>query len=111
MIRELRFGSQHVVFEEPDLVTIELHGYVGDEYAELMAVALHNFAMMFAPEIVVFTGSFAEAAPLFLPATRGRLEKLLARRRTGTDLVPKLVVSKLSNQAGLIGGAYVALHA
>lgn len=36
MIRELRFGSQHVVFEEPDLVTIELHGYVGDEYAELM---------------------------------------------------------------------------
>jgi glucokinase len=82
-----------------------------EEYAELMAVALHNYAMMFAPEVVVFTGSFADASELFLPSTREHLEKLLARRRKGADLVPKLVVSKLANQAGLIGGAYVAFHA
>ena len=36
MSRQLRFGSQRLVFEEPDLVTIELRGYVGDEYVALM---------------------------------------------------------------------------
>jgi glucokinase len=81
-----------------------------EEYAELMAVAIHNYAVIYAPEIVVFTGSFAEAADLFLPATREHLKKLLARRRIGIDLLPVLKVSKLKNNAGLIGGAWVAFH-
>lgn len=80
-----------------------------DEYAFLMAVAIHNYAVIYAPEIVVFTGSFAEAADLFLPSTREHLKKLLARRRVGIDMLPKLKVSSLSNQAGLIGAARVAL--
>jgi glucokinase len=82
-----------------------------EEYAEILAVALHNYAMMFAPEVVVFTGSFAEAADLFLDSTKRQLEHLLVRRRTGVDMLPRLVISKLQNQAGLVGGAYVALHA
>jgi glucokinase len=81
-----------------------------EEYAELMAVAIHNYAVIYAPEIVIFTGSFAEAADLFLPSTRRHLKKLLARRRVGIDLYPILKVSKLKNNAGLIGGAWVALH-
>jgi glucokinase len=81
-----------------------------EEYAHLMAVAIHNYVVLYCPEIVVFTGSFAESAPLFIEETRRHLERLLVRRRVGTDLMPKLAVSSLHNQAGLVGGAYVALH-
>lgn len=81
-----------------------------EEYAHLMAIAIHNYVVLYCPEIVVFTGSFAESAPLFMDQTRRHLEQLLARRRVGTDLLPKLAVSSLDNQAGIIGGAYVAFH-
>jgi predicted NBD/HSP70 family sugar kinase len=75
-----------------------------------MAIAIYNFATIYAPEIVVFTGSFAATADLFLKSTREHLEKFLTRRREGVDLMPELAVSSLDNKAGLIGGAYVALH-
>jgi glucokinase len=81
-----------------------------DEYATLMAVAIHNYVVLYCPEIVIFTGSFAAASDLFLDATRKRVEKLLERRRVGVDLVPKLAISSLDNQAGIIGAAYVAFH-
>lgn len=81
-----------------------------DEYAELMAVAMHNYVTIYAPEVIVLTGSFAQASDLFLASTRTHLKKLLARRRSGVDLMPKLALSKLDNRAGLIGGAWVALR-
>lgn len=81
-----------------------------DEYAYFMAIAIHNYVVLYCPEIVVFTGSFAESAPFFIPQTRQHLERLLARRRVGTDLMPKLAVSSLENQAGIVGGAYVAFN-
>lgn len=80
------------------------------EYAELMAIAIHNYVVLYCPEIVVFTGSFAAASDLFLTETRRHLERMLARRRAGVDLLPELAVSALDNQAGLIGGAYVAMR-
>jgi predicted NBD/HSP70 family sugar kinase len=80
------------------------------EYAELLAVAIHNYVVLYAPERVILAGSFAEAADLFLPAARSRLKVLLARRRKGIDLLPKLLVSPLKNRSGLIGGAWIALR-
>jgi glucokinase len=80
-----------------------------EEYARVMAIAIHNYVVLFAPEIVVFTGSFADAADLFIKQTQIHLNRLLERRRVGVDLMPKLAVSGLDNQAGLIGAAYVAL--
>ncbi len=82
-----------------------------DEYAENLAIALHNYVVIFCPEIVVFTGSFAAAHDLFLEKTSKKLGKLLSRRNRVMNLQPKLAVSKLENQAGLLGGAYVALKA
>jgi glucokinase len=81
-----------------------------EEYAELMAIAIHNYCVIYCPELIVFTGSFAATAPLFLPQVREHLKKLLKRRRKGIDLLPKLVVSSLENRAGLLGGAYIALN-
>lgn len=107
-------------FANPDLMAVDIAELARkrdpralaafEEYAELMAVAIHNYVTIFCPELIVFTGSFAEAADLFIDSTRRHLEKLLARRRDGVDLMPKLEVSSLNNKAGLIGGAYVALH-
>lgn len=80
------------------------------EYSRLMAISLHNFAVLYAPDTVVFTGSFAACADLFLKDTHRQLKTLLVRKRVGVDLLPQLKISTLSNRAGLIGGAYVALH-
>lgn len=80
-----------------------------DDYAIHMATALHNYAVIYAPEIVILTGSFANASDLFLAQTEHELEKLLRRRRNGYDFLPRIKTSELDNQAGLIGGAYVAL--
>ena len=81
-----------------------------EEYALRMATAIQNYVVLYCPEIIVFAGSFAEAAPLFMDQTVHHLERMLARRRVGVDLMPKLAVSALDNQAGIIGGAYVAFH-
>jgi glucokinase len=79
-----------------------------EEYAELMATALYNYVRIYAPEVVVFTGSFAAAHDLFLERTRTILAARLERARI-PQFMPKLTLSKLDNNAGLIGGAYVAL--
>jgi glucokinase len=80
-----------------------------EEYATYLAIALHNYAVIYAPEVVALSGSFADASDLFIDSATEHLEKLLARRRIGFDLMPKIKVSKLKNQAGLVGGGYIAL--
>lgn len=81
-----------------------------EEYSELLAVALHNYIVLFYPQVVVFTGSFAAAHDLFLKNAEKKLAKMLTRRNKVMNLMPKLLISKLENQAGLLGGAYVALR-
>lgn len=80
------------------------------EYSQALAAALSAFVVLYCPEVIVLTGSFAEASDLFLEPARKLLEQRLSRRRAGVDLMPKLARSPLDNHAGLIGGAWVALH-
>ncbi len=80
------------------------------DYAEILAAVLHNFALLFAPEIVILGGSFAQSADVFLDRTRKRLEERLQPFRNGVDLLPKIAVSQLRNQAGVIGGAAIAFQ-
>ena len=79
-----------------------------EEYGRILALAIHNYTVVFAPEIVILTGSFAEASDLFLNTARQHLQLLLVRRRKGVDLLPKIVISNLHNDAGVLGGARVA---
>lgn len=79
-----------------------------DEYAEMLAIALHNYIVIYCPEVIIFTGSFAAASDLFLKNTEKRLKILLKRRNEVMDLMPKLCISSLENQAGMLGGAFVA---
>jgi glucokinase len=78
--------------------------------ADLMAVAIHNYSVVFCPEVIVLTGSFAAASDLFLPRVQRETARLLKRRREGIDLLPDIRISSLDNHAGLLGGAWVAFH-
>lgn len=80
------------------------------EYSYYFAIAVYNYVMLFAPEVIILTGSFAAASQLFLKDSQTELKKLLARRRKGVDLLPKIIISRLHNQASLIGGALTALR-
>lgn len=79
------------------------------QYAEIMAHVLCSFVVLYAPQIVVFSGSFAASSDLFLKQTDLRLQELLARRNKTVDMQPKLKISSLHNQSGLLGAAYLAL--
>ena len=86
------------------------HQALFEDYAHWLSVMIHNVVTIYAPELVVLTGGFAETHPLFLKSTQKRLVKLLKSRRIGIDLMPEIRVSSLQNRAGLIGGALVALR-
>ena len=80
-----------------------------DKYGEILAHFVYNYVILYAPETVVFSGSFAKAADLFMPATERTLEQLLERQNQVFKMTPKLKLSTLKNQAGMLGAAYSAL--
>jgi glucokinase len=101
--------------EAREIADLARRGHVGarhafHEMAELLAVAIHNYVVVFCPEVIVLTGSFAAASDVFLPHAKKRTAQLLKRRREGIDLLPEIRLSALDNRAGLLGGAWIALH-
>jgi glucokinase len=80
------------------------------EYSQLLAAYLNNMVVLFYPEKVILTGSFANAHENFLPNAEKILHSLLHRRLKTLPIQPKIKISKLGNSAGLLGAAYIALH-
>ncbi len=80
------------------------------EYGRYLAMAIRSLAVTFAPEVVVLSGGFSHAHALFLPETNKVLPGLLERYREGIDLLPKVKVSRLQDDAGILGAAYLAVH-
>ncbi|MGZ3706813.1 MAG: ROK family protein [Bdellovibrionota bacterium] len=80
------------------------------EYSELLADYLQNLVVLYYPERVILTGSFAEAHPHFLSAARARLRELISRRLRTLPLEPEVRLSKLDRNAGVLGAAFVAMH-
>ena len=79
------------------------------EYSEIMAQAITNYVVLFAPEKIIFAGGFSQAGPQFLPKTQERIKELLKRRRVGEDLLPQLIISSLKDEMVLLGAARIAL--
>ncbi|MCC7403504.1 MAG: ROK family protein [Bdellovibrionales bacterium] len=79
-------------------------------YADYFAAMVTILVVQFSPERIVIAGGFSEAKDLFLTQALEKLKTLLSRRRQGVDLFPQIEVSSLGAQAGVLGGAYVALH-
>jgi len=80
------------------------------EYSELMAAAIRSYAVLYTPELILFAGGFAKASDLFMEQTHKHLKHLLATRREGMDLLPKLEVSDFCDEIGLLGAAFVAFN-
>lgn len=80
------------------------------EYGRHLAQAARTLCVMFAPEVVVISGGFSHASALFMEETQALLPQLMERYREGIDLLPKIKVSKLQDDAGILGAAYVAIH-
>ena len=78
------------------------------EYGRTLAQAIRTLCLFFAPETVVLSGGFSQASHLFLPETQAQLPELLQRYRAGIDLLPKVKISKLQTDAGILGAAYLA---
>lgn len=82
-----------------------------ENYAELMALAIHHLCLIYSPEHVVFSGSFSAALPFFKDKTIQHLEVLLKDRREGLDYLPTLERSQIPDDAGLLGAAKMAFLA
>lgn len=78
------------------------------EYGRQLAQAVRTLSVLFAPEIVVISGGFSHASNLFLHETEKVLPGLMERYRDGIDMLPKIKVSKLQDDAGILGAAYLA---
>jgi len=85
-----------------------LNGFT--HYSELMALAINSLAIIYSPEVIVFSGSFSEAFPFFADNTKLHLEHLLKQRRKSVDFLPTLKLSKIKDHAGLLGVARMAFH-
>jgi len=80
-------------------------------YGRRLAHAIRGMCLLFAPEVVVLAGGFSHASSLYLPEAQRLLPELMRRYRVGVDLVPKVEVSRLGDDAGVIGAARTALLA
>lgn len=78
------------------------------EYGRTLAMGIRTLCLFFAPQVVVLSGGFSQASHLFLPETEAYLPQLLERYRAGIDLLPKVRISKLQTDAGILGAAYLA---
>ncbi len=78
------------------------------EYGRHLGHAIRTLCVLFAPEVVVLSGGFSHASNLFLKETNSYLPTLMERYREGIDLLPKVKISKLQSDAGIMGAAYIA---
>lgn len=79
-------------------------------YGHILANVIHNFVVMFASDVVILSGSFANSSDLFLPSTQNHLKALLKHKNEGIDMMPKIRKSKLNNHAGLLGAAALVFN-
>lgn len=80
-----------------------------EDYSFKMAQAIATYVVLYAPELIVFAGGFSASFEFFAPSVNQHLLKILARRRVGKDLLPKLVLADDYVHMVLLGAAAVAL--
>lgn len=80
------------------------------EYAILLSQYICSLIVVSYPKQIIFSGSFTEASPFFLESSIESVEKEMQRQQKSLKIIPKIRISKLKNQSGLLGAAYMALH-
>ena len=79
--------------------SLELEGII-DEYIENLCIGIANLVNIFEPEIISIGGSFAYYEQTLLKKLISRLEK---EEIFNKNNMPKIVLAKLKNDAGIIG--------
>lgn len=82
-----------------------------EEYGDMLGDFIYNLSMHYYTKKVILTGSFADAHGHFLARAEARLSKSLERRLKTLPILPQIRVSRLGNRAGVLGAAYIAMHA
>lgn len=83
--------------EKPD----EMNKIV-DEYIEYLSIGLINLINIFEPDAICIGGSFVHYEEIFMKKLEQRLKEKLRDRE-----IPKLLLSKYGNDAGIIGASMI----
>ncbi len=75
-----------------------------DEYIDNLCIGIANLTNIFEPEIISIGGSFAFYEKVLLKKLEERLKK---EKLFNKENMPKLVVAKLKNDAGMIGAVLI----
>lgn len=81
-----------------------------DDYASLLAQFICSLIVITYPKDIILAGSFSAAHPLFLPKTIALVKEAMKRQQASHQIVPNIRISRLENQSGILGAAYMALH-
>ncbi len=76
-----------------------------DEYSFYLARLVHNLAVPYFPQAIFLSGGLASESDIFLPRAKILAKKLLDCR---PGFYPEIKVSKLGEDSGVLGGAYLA---
>lgn len=79
---------------------IEEMNQIIEEYTDYLAIGIGNLIHIFEPDAICFGGSFVHYERLFMK----KIEKKLKARFPGRE-IPKLLLAKYGNDAGIIGAA------
>jgi glucokinase len=81
-----------------------------ERYSQHLAQFLYNDSILFYPDVILLSGSFAKASGFFLEKTQTKLMQLFKRREhSEPGICPKIHLSKIDN-AGLLGAASLVLN-
>lgn len=78
--------------------------YIVDEYIDNLCIGVSNLINIFEPEVISIGGSFAFYEKTLLKKLEERLKK---EKLFNKENMPKLVVAKLKNDAGMIGAVLI----
>jgi glucokinase len=80
------------------------------DYADLMAQYICSLVVLYYPREIIFSGSFSTAHPLFLDQVKDKVAESFKRQEKTHKIVPKLLISKMGNNSGMIGAGYLAYN-
>lgn len=81
---------------------IEEMNVIIDEYIEYLSIGLSNLINIFEPDAICIGGSFVHYEEIFMEKLEIRLKNIFKNRE-----IPKLLLSKYGNDAGIIGASMI----
>lgn len=91
-------------FKQQDVVSCQIFS----EYLHYLAIAIHNYCIVFNPQCIYFAGGLANEISRMIPSLKAMVAKKL-ESRPGYE--PQLKISKIIKKSNIVFGAWVAYSA